>query len=120
MVQIPIHDELFKPIRQIAEQEKTSVENLVNSWLTRQLALEREKKIKEESIRFQAKHTELLAKYRGKYIAMQNGEALDHDTDIRELYLRVRKQYSDVPVLITLVSDEPVLTYHMRSPRFAK
>ncbi|MBN1145806.1 MAG: hypothetical protein JXA78_01020 [Anaerolineales bacterium] len=120
MIHIPIHEELFEPIRQIAEQEKTSVENLVNSWLTRQLALAREKKIKEESTRFQAMHSELLAEYRGKYIAMHNGEVLDHDADIRELYLRIKKQYGEAPVLIALVTEEPVPTYQMRSPRFVK
>jgi hypothetical protein len=120
MAHVPIRDELFEPLQKYAEREQTSLEELVNVWLTRQLALAREEKIHEESARFQARHAELLQQYPGEYIAMLNGEVLDHDPDAHTLYLRVREHWSDIPVLIALVTYEPLPAYQMRSPRFQR
>lgn len=119
MIKVAIQEELLEPIRRVAEQEKTSVESLVNDWLRRQLALVREQKIHEETARFRAKHAELRVKYLGQHIAMRNGEVVDHDSDARKLYLRVRKQYGDSPILIAPVGEQPIQTYQMRSPRLA-
>jgi len=55
MITVPIREDLFEPIQQIARQERVTIEVLVDEWLTRQLALAREQKIKEEAVRFQEK-----------------------------------------------------------------
>ena len=117
MVTVAVREELIEPIRKVAAEQGTNVESVVNEWLSRQLALAREQKIKEESARFRAKHTELWAQFAGKYVAMRNGEVLDHDKDARQLYLRIKKQYGDAPILIALVSEQPMQVYKMRSPR---
>jgi hypothetical protein len=120
MVNVPIHEELFEPIRRLAEQEQTSVEGVVNDWLRRQLALVREQKIKEESARFRSRHAALLAQYRGEYVAMRNGEVLDHASDARELYLRIKAHYGDDPILIAPVTETPTQTYTVRQPRLIR
>jgi hypothetical protein len=115
MINVVIREEIFEPIRVEAEQEKTSVESLVNEWLGRQLALVREQKIREESARFRAKHAQLRARYSGEYVAMRNGEVLDHDPEARELYLRIQQRFGEQPVLIAPVSDQPTATFNVRS-----
>ena len=120
MITVSIREDLFEPIQQIARQERVTIEVLVNEWLTRQLSLAREQKIKEEAVRFQEKHTELLTQYAGEYIAMQNSEVLDHDMNLRELYLRIKSRYKNAPILITQVTSNPKPVYSVRSPQLVR
>jgi hypothetical protein len=39
-------------------------------------------------------------RYAGEYVAVQDGQVLDHDPDQRALYLRVRAQFGRRPILI--------------------
>ncbi len=73
--------------------------------------------ISQEQRNYERQHSALLAKYGGRYIAMRHGEVIDHDIDRLTLRRRVRKQYGNVPVFFTLVEDEPVQTFWMRSPQ---
>ena len=47
---------------------------LCGSWIVR--------KISEESLAYQQRHAELKAQYLGQYIAMRDGQVVDHDTDV--------------------------------------
>jgi hypothetical protein len=120
MITVPIREDLFEPIQQIARQERVTIEVLVDEWLTRQLALAREQKIKEEAVRFQEKHPELLTHFAGEYIAMQNGDVLDHGTNLRQLHMRIKKHYKNAPVLFTQVTENPKPVYNMRSPHLVR
>lgn len=73
--------------------------------------------VDQEQSAYERQHNELLAQYRGRYVAMRHGKVIDHDIDRLALRRRVRKQYGNVPVLFTLVEDEPVQTFWMRSPQ---
>jgi hypothetical protein len=117
---ITIQTKLFESIRKIAQHEKTSIEVLVNTWLARQLALVREQHIKEESARFAEQHGVLRERYMGQYVAMRDGEIVDHDTDVSVLYLRIKEQHGDAPILIAPVTEHPIPVYEMRSPRLAR
>ena len=117
MVPIAIRDELIRSAEKVAQEQGTDVASLVNEWVRRELALAREQKIREESGRFRAQHSALQANYLGEYVAMRNGEVLDHGADVHALYLRIRDQFDDEPVLIAPVTESPTPTYHMRSPR---
>jgi hypothetical protein len=61
MTTITIQDDLLQSIQKIAEREQQTVESVVNDWLSRQFALVREQKIKEEAVRFRVMHKKLLA-----------------------------------------------------------
>src|SRR5438105_3573979 len=100
MVPIAIRDELIRSAEKVAQEQGTDVASLVNEWVRRELALAREQKIREESGRFRAQHSALQANYLGEYVAMHNGEVLDHGADVHALYLRIRDQFDDEPVLI--------------------
>ena len=68
---------------------------------------------------FESQHNDLLELYRGSYIAMVHGQVVDVDSDRLALRRRIREQRGDAPVLITLVEDEPIQTFWIRSPRLA-
>ena len=72
--------------------------------------------VDQEQRAYERQHKELLAQYRGGYVAMRHGKVIDHDIDRLALRRRIRKQYGNVPVFFTLIEDEPVQTFWMRSP----
>ena len=118
MVPIPVRDDLVRSVEKLAESQGTNAETLVNSWIEQQLALAREQGIRAEAEQFRAQHAALLAAYAGQYVAMRQGEVIDHDHDGATLYRRVRARFGDEPVLVAPVNASPTPTYHLRSPRF--
>ena len=66
---------------------------------------------------FAAQHDVLLRAYAGQYIAMFQGRVVDHDLDRVALSERVRDQYGNQPVLITIVRAEVLQDIVVRSPR---
>jgi hypothetical protein len=56
-------------------------------------------------------------RYHGEFVAVRDGQVVDHDPDQRSLYLRVRARFGHVPVLIVHAdwTETPVYTIH--SPR---
>ena len=63
------------------------------------------RKISEESQTYQQRHAELKAQYLGQYIAMHNGEVVDHDMDVTVLRQRVHQRLGRKPVMITMVEE---------------
>jgi len=119
MTQIAVRADIARSIEKLAHEQGTDAEALVNKWLQWQLALAREQRIREEAARYRAQHSALFPVYAGQYIAMLNGELLDHDAEIGPLYQRMRERFGDEPVLITPVTAEPLPVLNMRSPRLA-
>lgn len=117
MTTVTLRPEVAEQVQSAADRRKMDLDELVNDWLEEQLWEDWNRKIAEEMRRFLAQHQELLVQYRGKYIAMQDGIVLDNDPDLGVLHDRVREQYGDVPILMTLVSNEPIQTFRVRSPR---
>jgi hypothetical protein len=70
-----------------------------------------------EQSAYERDHPLLLKQYRGQFIAMHHGKVIDHDADRLALRRRVRQQLGDIPVFFTLVEDEPIQTFWMRSPQ---
>lgn len=73
-----------------------------------------------ERAAFMAMHTELWAKYHNQYVAIYNGQLIDHDEAFAELHSRVRAEYPDTFVLMRRVEAEPEPVYHFLSPRLAE
>lgn len=74
-------------------------------------------KLHRESQAFLAMHSELMEKYAGQAVAIHQGQVIDHDLDVRGLYLRMRSRYGDTPVLIRQVTERGENTLTFRSPR---
>ena len=63
------------------------------------------RKISEESKIYRRRHAELQAQYLGQYIAMRDGQVVDHDDDFQVLHQRIRQRFGRTPVMITLVEE---------------
>lgn len=98
-------------VSSLSEAEKVSVEGAHGNGDDREIAMAR------EEAAYRAMHQELLASYAGQYVAIYNGQLVDHDQDGTALYLRVRKQFPGEFVLIASVQPEPAETYEVYSPR---
>jgi hypothetical protein len=120
MAQLVLRPDLASAVEKLASEQGKNAEALLNEWIERDLFLARERRIFEESERFQAQHSALLPLYAGQYIAMRNGEVVDHDQTLAPLLQRVREKYGDEPILITPVTAEPIRTFTIRSPRLSK
>ncbi len=60
---------------------------------------------------YQAKKSELLDRYQGKYIAFEDGVVLDSDLDDRKLMHRIYAKYGHRDIFIEYVCDpEPQLS----------
>lgn len=66
---------------------------------------------------FQSLHPTLMQQYPGQYVAVQNGQLVDHDMDQVALYRRCRQTYADRFVLIARIQRSVEETYTFRSPR---
>jgi hypothetical protein len=73
--------------------------------------------IDQEQRIYERRHSELLAQYRGRYIAMRHGDVVDVDSDMTDLSSRIRARFGNEPVLMKLVQSDPRQTYTIRSPK---
>ncbi len=76
-----------------------------------------EQKIIAESEAFRAMHAELLHQYRDEYVAVHDGEVVDHDEDICALNHRIRARYGRRAVLLQQVTEQPEIELVIRSPK---
>ncbi len=114
MPTVAVEPELYKRVEEAAAEHQASIDTLLNNAVRRYLWDLDRMKISEESKRYYQQHANLKAMYLGQYIAMRNGDVVDHDADFDSLRGRVRQTFGRAPVMMTLVEEaaEKVLTRH--------
>ena len=65
-------------------------------------------------------HSQLVQTYIGQFVAIYEGEIVDHDADKEALFLRVKDNFPDQIVLQRQVLAEPEPILRFRSPRFIR
>jgi hypothetical protein len=131
MYQVTLPDKTAEKLEQVASYQGMNATDLllklVEDYLTENVSTHspfvsdlRVQKIEAEQKQYEAQHSTLLKLYKDQYIAMHEGEVIDHDLDRVVLSRRVRQHYGNTPVFIVQVRNEPRLTIYVRSPRMAK
>jgi len=110
MPTVTIEPELYERVADAAQREKAGVEQVLQMALRRYLWELARRKIAEESAVYRRRHSELKKQYLGEYIAMVDGEVVDHGRDFQALRRRISKRYGRIPVMMTLVEDSPEAT----------
>jgi hypothetical protein len=105
MPTVAVEAELYKRVKEAALEHETSVDAILAEAVRRYLWELNRRKISEESKIYRQRHAELKARYLDQYIAMHNGQVVDHDTDFQALRQRIRQRFERAPVMITLVED---------------
>ena len=120
MSTITLQPQLMEQLKQIASEQTTEPEELVETAIRIYLRqLEREK-IKAEAEAFRSMHAELAEKYVGQYVAIHNGKMVDHDEDFQSLHSRIRQRFGRQPVLLRRIETEPERVLVFRSPRLER
>ncbi len=65
-------------------------------------------------------HTALVATHLGEFVAIFQGQVVDHDEDPVALHQRVKTNFPEKIVLSRKVTVEPEPIVHMRSPRLER
>lgn len=79
------------------------------------------KKMQAEIAAYEQMHPELVTQYLGEYIAIHNGVMIDHDPNVRDLHIRVRRRFGKMPILLRKVTEEPTPPdIIVRSPKLSR
>jgi len=100
-----IEPQLYDRVAQAANEHKIGIDRLLTEAIRRYLWELDRRRISEESLTYQQRHVELKAHYLGEYIAMCDGQVVDHGPDVVVLRQRVRQRFGRKPVMITLVEE---------------
>ena len=73
--------------------------------------------IEQEAKAYRRLHPELLRTMPGQFVAVHNGQVVDHDSDQMAVFRRVEEAYGGQPVLIRQVRLEIEQTIEVLSPR---
>ncbi|MEZ4737400.1 MAG: DUF5678 domain-containing protein [Caldilineaceae bacterium] len=120
MSQIVIEDKLFAQLQRKAMGSGANIESLAHEAIQRYLQEEEEQKMQQEIAAFHDLHPALLQTFPGQYVAVHQGQVVDHDAEQLALYLRIRQRYPEEVVLIRQVRPEAEKTWTMRTPPFER
>ncbi len=137
MAQIPLPDNLLARLRRTAQQDGLSLPLLFEQMLDAYLRSRQQHKpengadriddpqaaempdpMQREIAAFRQLHAALLKRYRGEYVAIYQGQLIDHDSDQLALLDRIEKAYPNDFVLIRPVQEQPEREFYFRSPRY--
>ncbi len=76
--------------------------------------------MKQEVASFRAMLPELLTQHADQYVALHQGQVVDHDADRVALVVRLDKTYPDTVVLVKYVTAKPDRVIRMPSPRLVR
>jgi hypothetical protein len=120
MPTVTVEAEIYEQMKKKAQAKESSLDELFADAARLYLWEESRRQISEESTRYQLQHAELRKEFSEKYIAMKDGRVIDSDDNFQPLYQRVQSQYGETPVMITLVTDEPIVTIQRRGFRYGE
>ena len=120
MTTITLAPDLMEQIENLRGKDEADAQKFVEQAVRAYLTQVQREKIRSETEAFNAQHTKLQARYSGQYVAIHNGQVIDHDSDLRTLHLRVYEQLGRTPVLLKRVTEEPERELVFRSPRLEK
>lgn len=102
---VAIEPQLYNRVEQASDAHQIGIDRLLTEAIRRYLWELDRRKISEESQIYQQRHAELKAQYLGQFIAMHDGQIVDHDREVAALHQRVRQRFGWKPVMITLVEE---------------
>ena len=117
---ILLPSDLQTTVTQLAEQESKSVDEVLHEAVRHYQRERNREKLKREIVAYEAMHPQLKEHYFGEWVAVHEGQLVDHDADRAALYLRVRQTYGPISVLIRAVEDEPSRDLWWRTPSTGK
>ena len=97
---------LIERVKRVAEETNRDATQVVEAAVQAYLDRLDKEKIHQESEAFWAKQADLRAQYAGQYVAMHQGQVVDHDLDAGRLEQRVAARFGETALLIAPVTGE--------------
>jgi hypothetical protein len=120
MTKLAVSTKTFSQLTKVAQEKELDVEVLAEQVIGQFLQADAEQKMAREIEAFRAMHSRLLSQYPNQYVAIYQGQLVDHDADQLALFLRVDQQYPNEVVLIRQVLPEVDPVYTIHSTRFSR
>lgn len=120
MSTIVLESELYRRIEQVAQEDKRSVGDTLADAVRQYLWELDRRKISEESAVYRQRFPELKGQYLGQYVAMRDGQVIDHDVDFPPLRQRIFQRFGNAPVMIARVENGDDLSLIRRGFRVEK
>ncbi len=117
MLTVTLKPDVADQVEAVAQEARLDADTVVDKAVRAYLARWRREKIRAETAAFEQQRDALLAQYSGHYVALHEGQVIDHDPDLRTLHLRVFARLGNTPVLLKQVTAEPDRDMVFRSPR---
>ena len=123
-VTLTIPDDIYRQAQEIAELENRPLSDIFNEALSQlfpatHVSPQRAQMEREQSA-FRSMHAHLITQYPGEYVAVFQGEVVDHGQNELALVGRIDEAYPDKVVLIKRVRNEGDIDLQMRSPRLVQ
>ncbi len=119
VVELPDH--VYRRIETLARQSQRDVNDVVAEVVSRSVqpfpVNPNREAMQRETAAFRRLHPALIKEYAGRYVAILDGELVDHDTDPVALLQRIRANFPSRTVLRRKVEQSPEVTLYFRSPR---
>jgi hypothetical protein len=125
-ISVPLSEKEYRRLKKWAESRQQDIGEAIADYLADALPVSEENavppsepnpQIEREEAAYLQLHPQLKKKYGGQYVAIHEGQMVDHDADYGSLFERIDDRYPDKFVWLTRVEDEPIGTVVFRSPR---
>src|SRR5690348_12440163 len=102
---IVLRPDLREALENTAEQEARTLSDLVNEAVDEYVFRLQQKKIDREVKAYERLHPDLRERFLGQWVAIHEGQLVDHDSDQRALYHRLRERFGRTSVLMKQVRE---------------
>jgi hypothetical protein len=120
MTMINLKTETLNGLAEMANQYGLDADELLNKALKSYRRQLEEIKIEAEKQEYLRQHAQLKRIYLGHFIAMHNGQVIDHDQNFEAIHRRIRQKYGREAILVRRVEEEPDRPLIWRSPRISR
>jgi ferric iron reductase protein FhuF len=117
MAGIDLSPRLMEQVGRVAHWQQVTADELTARALSSYLDRLEWDKLQYELDAFQSQLPTLMATYPDQYVAVHEGQVIDHDPDLRTLHSRVYARMGDIPVLLQRVVATPAPEILVRSPK---
>lgn len=121
-ITLAVPEEVYEQASSIAQATQKPVDEVFQDALEQLFSPfplhEKHAEMAQEVEAFKAMHSRLVATYLGKYVAVFQGNVIDHDEDVVVLSQRVDEKFPNEVILVRLVEPSAERILNMRSPRF--
>ena len=120
METIVLPPDLQTRVDELASQESKSAYEVLQAAVRSYQRERNREKLRKEIAAYEVMHPQIKEKYLGEWVAVHDGQLVDHDPDRAALYMRVRQAYGNLSVLIREVTEEPSRDLWLRTPSTGK